>query len=308
MSLARKSAPAHTSAAGSARFLVVLLAFAWGFNWIAVALALSEVPPWSLRFAGAAIGALVLFSAALLTGQDLHVPRRERVHVIVASLCNVVAFHILSSFAQMEGATSRAIIITYSMPIWAALLSRLLLRERLTPIRLLALALCVIGLTILIWPLMETGLPRSVLYSLGCAFSWAFATVYIKWMKVTVPPLANAAWQLLFGASFLGVGAFIFDGYPRLWPLHTQALLAVLYIGFAGVGLAQFLWWAIVGKLPAITASIGALLVPVIAVAASTLVLGERPSRPDIIGFALIFAAAACVLLQPGARPMEMPE
>ena len=308
MSLADKPAPAGASAAGSARVLVLLLAFAWGFNWIAVALALAEVPPWSLRFAGASIGALVLFGAALLTGHDLRVPRGERVHVMVASLCNVVAFHILSSFAQMEGATSRAIIITYSMPIWAAVLSRLLLRERLTGVRWLALALCVTGLTVLISPLAETGVPRSVFYSLGCAISWAFATVYIKWMKVTVPPLANAAWQLLFGSLFLGVGAFLFDGYPRLWPIHTEALLAVLYIGFAGVGLAQFLWWAIVGKLPAITASIGALLVPVIGVAASAVFLGERPTTHDIIGFALIFAAAASVLLQPGMKHDEMPE
>ena len=201
----------------------------------------------------------------------------------------------------MEGATSRAIIIAYSMPIWATVLSRLLLRERLTrgagwrsPLRR--------GLDDLVSPLVETGVPHSVLYSLGCAVSWAFATVYIKWMKVTVPPLANAAWQLLFGSFFLGVGAFVFDGYPRLWPIHTEALLAVLYIGFAGVGLAQFLWWAIVGRLPAITASIGALLVPVIGVAASTVFLGERPSAPDIVGFALIFAAASCVLLQPGMK------
>jgi len=296
------------SAAGSARLLVLLLAFAWGFNWIAAAIALPEVPPWSLRFAGAGIGAVTLFGAALLTGHDLHVPRGERVHVMVASLFNVALFQVLSAFAQVSGATSRAIIITYSMPIWATVLSRLLLRERLNAVRWLALALCVAGLTILISPLVETGVPRSVLYALGCAFSWAFATVYIKWMKVTVPPLANAAWQLLFGFCFIAVGTFIFDGYPRLWPVHTEALLAVLYVGIAGVGLAHFLWWSIVGKLPTITASIGALLVPVIGVTASTVILGERPSAPDIVGFALIFAAAACVLLQPGVQHAEMPE
>jgi drug/metabolite transporter (DMT)-like permease len=304
-----KAAPAVAQAGtGSARLLVLLLAFAWGFTWIAAAIALPEVPPWSLRFAGTGIGAFVLLSAALLTGHDLRVPRGERAHVMVASLFNVVAFQVLSAFAQVSGATSRAIIITYSMPIWATVLSRLLLRERLNGVRWLALGLCVAGLTILISPLIETGVPRSVLYALGCAFSWAFATVYIKWMKVTVPPLANAAWQLLFGFCFIAVGTFIFDGYPRLWPIHTGPLLAVLYVGVAGVGLAHFLWWSIVGKLPATTASIGALLVPVIGVTASTIILGERPSAPDIIGFALIFAAAACVLLQPGVQHTEMPE
>ena len=139
----RESAPTGAqgtaSAAGSARLLVLLLALAWGFTWIAAAIALPEVPPWSLRFAGTGIGAFVLLSAALLTGHDLHVPRGERLHVMVASLFNVVAFQVLSAFAQVSGATSRVIIITYSMPIWAAVLSRLLLRERLNGVRWLAL-------------------------------------------------------------------------------------------------------------------------------------------------------------------------
>ncbi len=309
---ASKAAPAKaqagSGAASSAKLLVLLLAFAWGFNWIAAAIALPEVPPWSLRFAGAGIGAITLFSAAILTGHDLRVPRGERVHVMVAGFFNVALFQVLSAFAQMEGATSRAIIITYSMPIWATVLSRLLLRERLSGIRWLAFGLCVCGLTILIAPLVSGGVPRSVLYALGCAFSWAFATVYVKWMKVTVPPLANAAWQLLFGFCFIAAGTFAVDGVPRLWPAHTEALLAVLYVGLFGVGLAHFLWWSIVGKLPTITASIGSLLVPVIGVTASAIVLGERPSVPDIIGFALIFAAAACVLLQPNMKHTEMPE
>ena len=284
----------------TARLLVVLLAFAWGFNWIGAAIALREVPPWSLRFAGSGIGCAILFAAGWAAGYDLRVPRGERIHIMVAGFFNVAMFQIFSAFAQLSGATSRVIIITYSMPIWATFLSRLLLGEKLTPIRVLALTLCMAGLGILIWPLFAAGgLPASVLFSLGCALSWAFATVYIKWVKVTVEPLTNAAWQLAFGFLFIAAGTFIFDGYPRLWPLHTAPLLAVLYVGVLGVGLAHFLWWSIVGRLPAITASIGSLMTPVLAVIASTIILGERPSVPDIVGFAMIFAAAACVLLQP---------
>jgi drug/metabolite transporter (DMT)-like permease len=48
--------------------------------------------------------------------------------------------------------------------------------------------------------------------------------------------------------------------------------------------------------------------VPVIGVSASAIVLDERLTVPDIIGFAMIFAAAACVLLQPNVRHDEMPE
>lgn len=299
---------AKADASGTARLLVVLLAFAWGLNWTAAAIALTEVPPWSLRFAGSSIGAGTLFAAALLTGHSLYVPRGERLHVMFAGFFNVAAFQVLSAFAQLSGATSRAIIITYSMPIWATALSRLMLGERLDRVRLVALVLCITGLTILVWPLFVSGFPPSVFFALGCAFSWAFATVYIKWAKVSVAPLANAAWQLVFGFLFIAAGTFVFDGYPRLWPLHRDPLLAVLFIGVLGVGLAHFLWWAIVGRLPAITASIGSLLVPILGVSASTVYLGEWPTLTDIIGFVLIFAAAACVLLQRNIKHDEMPE
>lgn len=294
--------------AGTAKLLVVLLAFAWGFNWIAAVVALQEVPPWSLRFSGAAIGAAILFTAALLTGHDLRVPRGQRLHIMVAGFFNVAAFNMFSAFAQLGGATSRVVIVAYSMPIWAALLARLVLREQFDPVRLIGLALCANGLTILLWPLAAGGFPPTVVFSLGCALSWAIATVYLKWADVTVAPLANAAWQLLIGCLLLGIGMLAFDHYPRLWPLQTPSMLAVIYIGVFGTGLAHFLWWSIIGRLPTMTASIGVLLVPVVGVTASTIILGERPTTPDIVGFVMIFAAAACVLLQPNVRHTEMPE
>ena len=305
-----KTMPSRTKAdpVTTAKLLVVLLAFAWGLNWIAAAIALRELSPWSLRVAGSGIGAATLFATAVLSGHNLKVPRGEYIHIMIAGLFNVAGFQILSGFAQLSGATTRAIIITYSMPIWTTVLSCLVLGERLNAIRWFAFGLCVVGLTVLLWPLFAHGFPPFVFYSLGCALSWTFATVYIKWAKVTVEPLTNAAWQLLFGLVFITAGSFLFEGHPHLWPMTNETVLAVLFVGLFGVGLAHFLWWSIVDRLPAVTASLGSLLVPVIGVTASAIVLGERLTVPDIIGFAMIFAAAACVLLQPNVRHDEMPE
>jgi drug/metabolite transporter (DMT)-like permease len=295
-------------AAGVAKILVLLLALAWGLNWIAAAVALREISPWSLRVAGSGIGAVTLFATAIVTGHKLKVPRGEHLHVMIAGFFNVAAFQILSGFAQLSGATSRAIIITYSMPIWTVMLSTLVLGEKLNRIRIIASGLCVAGLTILLWPLFEGGVPSFVFYSLGCALSWCVATVYIKWVKIKIEPLANAAWQLLFGLLFIVAGMLVFEGLPHLWPVNNDTVLALLFIGLFGVGLAHFLWWSIVGRLPAITASLGSLLVPVIGVSASAMFLGERLTIPDIVGFVMIFSAAAIVLLQPHVKHTEMPE
>jgi drug/metabolite transporter (DMT)-like permease len=299
---------ARANAPGTAKLLVVLLAFAWGLNWIAAAVALRELSPWSLRVAGSGIGAAILFAAALVTGHDLKVPRGQYRHIMIAGLLNVTGFQVFSGFAQLSGATSRAIIITYSMPIWTTVLSWVVLGERLNTVRAVAFGLCVAGLAILVWPLFAGGFPPFVFYSLACALSWAIATVYIKWAKVTVEPLANAAWQLLFGFVFITAGSFLFEGYPHLWPLRAETMEAILFVGLIGVGLAHFLWWSIVWRLPAITASIGSLLVPVIGVSASAYVLDEHLTVPDIVGFVMIFAAAASVLLQPDVQHTEMPE
>ena len=293
---------------GTARMLVVLLAFAWGLNWISVSLGLRGAPPWTLRFLGAGLGALTLIVAATLSGHTLRVPRGERVHVMVAGFLNVALFQILSTFAQLNGATSRVIILAYSMPIWTTIMGRLLLGERLTTMRRIAIALCIVGLAILVWPLFAHGIPITVVLGLACAWCWCGATVYLKWVKATVPPLANAAWQLVFGFLFIAGGTFIFEGVPHVNGISRDTWLAILFMGVIGTGLAHFLWWSVAARLPAITASIGALLVPVIGVVASTIVLHERPTVNDIVGFALIFSAASCVLLQPGRKRIAMPE
>ena len=57
------------------------------------------------------------------------------------------------------------------MPIWAALLARVVLKEKLNAVKRVALALCAAGLTILIWPLARRGLPLGALLALGCAWS-----------------------------------------------------------------------------------------------------------------------------------------
>ena len=298
-------------AATGAKLLVLLLAFAWGFNWIAAAVALREVPPWSLRFVGTGIGALALLIAVPLSGRKLAVSGAQFKHIAIAGFFNVAFFNICSAFAQLNGATSRVVIITYSMPIWTTALSCLLLGEQLNRVRIVALTLCIAGLGILVEPLFAAGLPLGVFLALGSAFGWTIATVYVKWAKLNVDPLTNAAWQLTFGTALIAIGMFVFDGYPRVWPIGIEYAIAILFIGLFGVGLAHFLWWTIIARLPATTAALGSLLVPVIGVVGSAVILGERPTLTDIVGFALIFAAAACVLLQKSEKATlraEMPE
>lgn len=291
-----------------AKLMVVVMGLAWGFNWVAARIILQALQPWALRAVGIGLGTLTLFAAAYFGRVPLTIARADRLKVVVAGFFNVAAFGVGSAYAQVYGTTSRAIVIAYSMPIWSALLARIVLKERLTAVKLLALGLCAAGLTILIWPLARTGFPLGALLALGCAWSWAAGTIYLKWAKIAAPTLAVASWQLLFGWLMLAAGMLWFEGLPQLWPLPAPVVAWIAYNGFIGMGLAYFLWFIIIERLTATTASLGSLLVPVVGVIGSALMLGERPNLTDAIGFALIFSAAASVLLQPNVKHTELPE
>jgi drug/metabolite transporter (DMT)-like permease len=291
-----------------AKLLVGVMGLAWGFNWVATRIILQALPPWTMRSVGVGLGALVLLTAAAILRTPLAVPRGDRRKILTAGFFNVAIFNVCSAYAQVYGTTSRAVVIAYSMPIWASLLARLLLKERLTPLKVTALLLCAAGLAILVWPLAQDGLPLGALLALGCAWSWAAGTIYLKVARLTTPTLVATFWQLLFGLVMLIAGMLAFEGLPHLWPLPAHVMAWIGYNGLIGMGLTYFIWFVVVDKLPTMTASIGSLLVPVVGVIGSALVNGERPDLSDAIGFALIFAAAASVLLQPNVRHDELPE
>jgi drug/metabolite transporter (DMT)-like permease len=133
--------------------------------------------------------------------------------------------------------------------------------------------------------------------------TWAAGTVYLKWARIKADPMAITLWQLVVALVPTVAGMLIVEGSLHLWPVHPLALGAVTFSGVFGSALAYLLWFEIVRRLPATAASLGVLSAPVVGVVGSVLALGERPSAHDIIGFVLILAAAACVLLAPTTGP-----
>ncbi len=284
-----------------AKLLLLVLGVIWGLNWPAVKVSLSGVSPWTLRSIGLGAAACTLFVLALARGRNLRIGRRDRVHIVMTGLLNIALFNILLTFAQLGAATSRVAIITYSMPLWATLFARIALGEKLDCVRGMGLALGAGGLAVLISPLIGGGLPHGILYALAAALTWAAGTVYMKWAKIDAEPLAIAAWQLLIGALVALTGLLSFEGWPHPGALHLPVICALAYHIFFGMAAGYILWFEIIARLPAGIAALGTLLVPVVGVSGAVLLLGERPSAPDMLGFILIFSAAICVLLPAGS-------
>ena len=126
---------------------------------------------------------------------------------------------------------------------------------------------------------------------------WAAGTVYLKWARIDADPMGVAGWQLTIAFFLIAVCLFKVDGGLEISEAHAGALLAVLFTGMVGNAIAYAMWFDIVPRVPAATAALGILGIPVIGVLSSVLILGERPTAADLIGFAFILAASACALL-----------
>jgi drug/metabolite transporter (DMT)-like permease len=288
-----------------ARLMLVLLCFIWGITWPVMRIALYEIPPLSMRTVTSALGAMTLYAVCRFQGRSLRIARaKDWLHITIASLLNIVVFMVLGSFAQLTAATERVTILAYTMPIWAVLLAWPLLGERPSRTQSFALMLCIAGLAILIYPLAATKVQPGIWLALLTGVSWGAGTVYLKWAQIKADPMGVASWQVTVAFFITGTFMLIFEGGLHFGAADSKALLATASTGFLANGVAYGLWFAIIRRLPAATASLGVLGSPVIGVIASMLILSERPTSADIIGFAMIFTASACVLL---ARPAKAP-
>jgi drug/metabolite transporter (DMT)-like permease len=307
----RNPEPVHPPAGlgdAQARLMLALLCVIWGTTWPIMKIALDGIPPFTMRTISTALAAPTLYLVCRITGRSLHLPNAKAfAHVVIASLLNIVFFTVLIAFGQLVAATSRVAILAYTVPIWSLVLAWPFLGERPSLMQIVALGLCCVGLTVLIYPLAASGIPLGLLLALAAGLSWAAGTVYLKWARIDADPVGVASWQLFVAFVVFVICVFPFEGGLQLGAATTRSLLATAFVGVAGGGIAYGLWFAIVPRLPAVTSSLAVLGSPVIGVLSSMVVLGEIPTTTDIIGFALIFAASACALLgrQPAAKPAK---
>jgi drug/metabolite transporter (DMT)-like permease len=303
---------ASASADVQARLMLVILTIIWGLTWPLMKISLNEMPPFTMRVTTAGIGAATLVIICFVMRRSFRVLRpRDWAHIVMASLLNIVGFSLFSAFAQLAAATSRVAILTYTMPIWAVLLAWVVLRERPSRLQGVAMLLCVVGLAVLVRPLAVDHVPIGLALAVASGFSWAAGTVYLKWARIAGDPMGMAVWQLVIGLAVVIACLFVFEGRLHLENAHPDALLSLAFVGIVGNGVAYALWFAVVPRLPAVTSSLGILGAPVIGVISAVLMLGDRPTVNDIVGFALIFAATTCVLLFPPRTlgvPAPMPD
>jgi len=263
-------------------------------------LLLAEVPPFSMRVACAAIGVSLLVAIALRRREAMGVPRGLWPRLAIASLLNVTAWMGLASFSLLWLAAGEATIVCYTMPIWATLFARVVLNERITPRRVLALATGLAGLLVLVLGRgVEVGLEKlpGVAVALSAAILFSAGTVVTKRWPLAMPPAASAAWQMAVGCAPLLVAAAVFER-PEFGALSSGGWWLLLYGGIGPLGLCYLAWFAALKRLPASAAAAGTLLTPVVGVVSAALLLGEPLGLRELLALSLTIAGVVLAIRQ----------
>jgi drug/metabolite transporter (DMT)-like permease len=286
--------------------LLIALSLTWGSNWPAMKFVLAEVRPWTFRTLCLLVGGVGLLIMAKLAGLSLAIPRKEVKPLLLATLLNVTGWYLLTAYGLIHMHAGRAAIIAYTMPVWAAIMGRIILKEPLSPARAIGLILGLAGLTVLIVPSLKGVIisPLGVACMLGAAISWAGGTIVMKHYHWSMATLLLTGWQLLLGGIPIFVGALVLEPVAALAGVSWQAALILGYTILLSIIFGQWAWFKVVDIFPTSVAAIGILAVPVVGVFSGALFLGERVGFSEVAGLILVVTALAIVMIGPeGIRP-----
>jgi drug/metabolite transporter (DMT)-like permease len=228
-------------------------------------------------------------------------PTRDRWFIGAASIANLfLNLAMFIAFVRIE--IGLALLVFYSYPAFVALASVIWFGERLDAVRWSALVVSMLGLTLTLAGSGDVGGLDALGIGLSflAALTQAFYVLSARHGFGRVPPVEAAA--VTMGGAALGylvialvTGQLVSLGAPLG---STQALVPVVLAGVIGAAIPTLCFITGIRLLGAPRAAILATLEPVVGVALAAWLLGEQPALLQLVGGALILAAA--VLLQIG--------
>ena len=261
----------------------------WGINWPIWKLALRDTGPVEFIALRAVVTSALLVLALAALRRPL-VPRPLGPLALIGILQGV-GMNGLSVLAVNDSGATKATIFAYTMPFWTVLFARLVLHEEIKLRHWIALAAGAAGVGIFAAAggsrVSEVG---AALATAG-AICWSLGTVLWKWTisRYDVDPMVMVTWQNIFSVIPLCAGAFLFHEGPMRWTAFLA--LAFAYNVLVTAIFTWFLWYWVLERLPAVTAGMSSLAIPVVSILTSFLVLGEHPLPEQWAGIAAILIA-----------------
>jgi drug/metabolite transporter (DMT)-like permease len=271
--------------------LMLMLCLSWGFNQIAVKLALPDIPP-MLQAVIRSAGALpVLLLIARLRGVKIFVSDGSLGAGLFAGVLFGIEFVLIFRGLLLTSA-SRAVVFLYTAPFFVALGSYQFLGERLRASQWGGLALSFAGVALAIG-VPQANVDANVLWGdlmiVGGGALWAATTLIAKGtaLRLAAPEKA-LGYQVALSIPILGFAAWI-SGETLTRVPGPLALSLMAYQAIWVVGLTFLLWFSLVQSYSASKLSAFTFITPLFGVVASYFIMHDT--------LTLAFGAAALLVI-----------
>lgn len=276
-------------AADTAR--LVSLAAIWGASFLFMRIAAPALGPVLTAELRTLIGGVALAAWFAFSGFDPEWRRWWRQYLLAALLSAGLPF-VLWAYAALTLTAGLLSVLNATSPMWGALCSAVLLRERLNARRATGLVIGIVGVAVVSQPRGDVNY-AAVLAALAAAFSYGVIATYIKGWARNVPSRGFAV------GTQLGAGILLIP-FIALWPPAGAptpgAVASILALGLVCTSLAYVLYFRLIADIGATGALTVTYLIPVFGVLWGVLFLGESLSLSMVAGAALVILGTVFVL------------
>ena len=278
------------------------LCISWGFNNVAIKVAIHDIPPLIQSSTRSLLAAILVGAWSRFRGIALF----ERDGTLVAGIFAGVlfGFEFLLIYRGLVWTTvTRGTLFLYLAPFFVVVGSRWLIPgDRFHLWQWIGLLLSFAGIVIAFGipgPISDPHQMLGDLMLVGAALAWAATTLLVKASALArVSPEKNLLYQLVVSAPLLGFGALLFGEHMDAMP-SALALAAFTYGTVWVVSVTFVAWFALIVRYSAARLSVFTFLAPLCGVAAGHFVLNEPLTAPFVLA-AILVAAGLVLVNRPG--------
>jgi drug/metabolite transporter (DMT)-like permease len=270
--------------------LLVLLSAIWGGSFFFIGVAVKELPSLLIVFARVALAALFIIPLHLIFKGPLPREAKPWIGGLGMAIMNNALPFTLITFAQHSIESGLASVLNATTPIFTVLFMALTGFEAITPRKVIALAMGLVGVAVLRNASFSVsdGQSLAILCVVAAAMCYGASGPWSKKMLGGVNPVTTATCQLIFSTLIMGVVVFLFEDVSQYQAASFNTWAALGGLAFLSTTVAYFLFFKILGSAGASFVSLCTLIIPVFAIMLGYLFLGERLSANEIIGALII--------------------
>jgi drug/metabolite transporter (DMT)-like permease len=287
--------------------LLLVLGIMWGTSYAFIKLGVETLPTFTLIATRLAIGLGLLATVVLVAREPI--PRNPRIygHLAVMAAVNIVIPFSLITWAELSVDSAIAAILNGAVPLIVIVLAALTFHdEPITVNRLVGVVTGYVGVIVLIGPGIFTALSGASeltgeIALLGSTVAYAVGTVYSRKNIKGLRPMIPAVFQVGFAFLMVSVLALVFeDPFAVAW--NMDAVVAVLWLGLLGSGLAYLIIFRLLSRIGATATSQLAYLLPVVGIITGAVMFREQVDARVLGGTGLILAGVTLVNSKYGER------